>query len=139
MQVASQDWTQHCQPSMNYKVSIHLHYNVSYYRYTVKIFSNKNAKFILVEHDAFFANYDKKPRKTSFRNRRLAAVSKDAELNFKFLLGIYSLSSMCVTTFELFNRFFYTVVRVLKVISSLLGSKISPVGVFPCLPLSSLN
>lgn len=90
MQVASQDWTQHCQPSMNYKVSIHLYYNVSYYRYTVKIFSNTNAKFILVEHNTFFANYDKKPRKISFRNRRLVAVSKDAELNFKFLLGIYS-------------------------------------------------
>ena len=28
MQAASQDWTQHCQPSMNYKVSLHLYYNV---------------------------------------------------------------------------------------------------------------
>ena len=90
MQVASQDWTQLFQPSMNYKVSIHLHYNVSYYRYTVKIFSNKNAKFILVKHHTFLANYDKKPRKISFRNQNLVAVSKDAELNFQFLLGIYS-------------------------------------------------
>ena len=31
MQVAPQDWTQHCQPNMNYKVSIHLYYNASYY------------------------------------------------------------------------------------------------------------
>ena len=44
----------------------------------------------LIEHNTFFANYDKKPRKISFRNQHLVAVSKDAELNFKFLLGIYS-------------------------------------------------
>ena len=31
MQKASQDWTQHCQPSMNYKVSLHLYYSASYY------------------------------------------------------------------------------------------------------------
>ena len=44
----------------------------------------------LIEHITFFANYDKKPRKISFRNQHLVAVSKDDELNFKFLLGIYS-------------------------------------------------
>ena len=43
----------------------------------------------LVEHNTF-CNYDKKPRKISFRNQHLVAVSKDDELNFKFLLGIYS-------------------------------------------------
>ena len=31
MQVAPEDWTQHCQPPMNYKVSIHLYYNAFYY------------------------------------------------------------------------------------------------------------
>ena len=31
MQVAPQDCTQHCQPPMNYKVSIHLYYNAFYY------------------------------------------------------------------------------------------------------------
>ena len=44
----------------------------------------------LVGRNTFFANYDKKPRKLSFRAQHLVAVSKDAELNFKFLLGIYS-------------------------------------------------
>ena len=44
----------------------------------------------LVEQNPFFANYNKKPRKFSFRTQHLVAVSKDAELNFKFLLGIYS-------------------------------------------------
>ena len=43
----------------------------------------------LVEQNPFFANYNKKPRKFSFRTEHLA-VSKDAELNFKFLLRIYS-------------------------------------------------
>ena len=44
----------------------------------------------LVGRNTFFANYDKKPRKLSFRAQHLVAVSKDAELNLKFLLGIYS-------------------------------------------------
>ena len=44
----------------------------------------------LVEQNPFFANYNKKPRKFSFRTQHLVAVSKDAELNFKFLLRIYS-------------------------------------------------
>ena len=44
----------------------------------------------LVGHNTFFANYDKKPRKLSFRAQHLVAVSKDAELNFQFLLVIYS-------------------------------------------------
>ena len=55
----------------------------------------------LIEHNTFFANYDKKPRKISFRNQHLVAVSKDAELNFKFYLE-FTLS-MYVTTFEFFN------------------------------------
>ena len=44
----------------------------------------------LVEHNTYFGKYDKKPYKLSFRAQHLVAVSKDAELNFKFLLAIYS-------------------------------------------------
>ena len=57
----------------------------------------------LVEQNTFFADYDKKPRKFSFRTEHLVAVSRDAELNFKFLLGMYSQHDLCVTTSESFN------------------------------------
>ena len=44
----------------------------------------------LVEQNTFLANYNKKRRKFPFSTQHLVAVSKEAELNFKFLLGIYS-------------------------------------------------
>ena len=69
----------------------------------------------LIEHITFFANYDKKPAKFHLG----ISISLQFQRTTSWILNFYLefTLSMCVTTFELFNWFIKTVVRVLKVIN----------------------